>query len=210
MIKRRDFLALGATALIAAPLAAPLLADAARAQEVDVEAILNDPEAPVGGNPKGDVTIVAYQDYNCVYCKKSTPDLARIVKEDGNIRLVYKDWPILSETSVVAAQLAIGTKFQDGYEKAHTALMGISARQASQDDILKALQDAGIDMTRLQDDLDKHGPKISALLQRNLAQADSLGLTGTPTYLVGPFRTGTLDYAGFKQVVADARARQAE
>jgi protein-disulfide isomerase len=204
MIQRRDFLALGA-----ALLATPLLANAAWAQQVDVEAILNDPEAPVGGNPKGDVTIVAYQDYNCVYCKKSTPDLARVVKEDGKIRLVYKDWPILSESSVVAAQLAIGANFQGAYEKAHNALMGITGRQADQDAILKALQDAGIDMKRLQEDLDTHGPKISALLQRNLAQADSLSLTGTPTYLVGPFRTGTLDYAGFKQVVADARERPA-
>ena len=205
MIKRRNFLALGA-----ATFAAPLLAAAARAQQVDVEAILNDPEAPVGGNPKGDVTIVAYLDYNCIYCKKSAPDLERVVKEDGKIRLVYKDWPILSESSVVAAQLAIGTKFQGAYEKAHKALMGMSGRKAEQDAILKALQDSGVDMKRLQADIDTHGPKISALLQRNLAQADSLGLTGTPTYLVGPFRTGTLDYAGFKQVVADARARQAE
>src|SRR5690606_26602193 len=129
---------------------------------------------------------------------------------DGKIRLVYKDWPILSESSVVAAQLAIGAKFQGAYEKAHNALMAMTGRQADQDAILKALQDAGVDMKRLQDDLDTHGPKISALLQRNLAQADSLSLTGTPTYLVGPFRTGTLDYAGFKQVVADARERQAE
>lgn len=206
MMNRRDLLALSATLLVTAP----LLANAAWAQQVDVNAILNDPDAPVGGNPKGDVTIVAFLDYNCIYCKKSAPDLDRVVKEDGKIRLIYKDWPILSESSMLGAQLALGAKYQDGYEKAHHALMGISGRKADQSSMLKAMKAAGIDMTRLQSDLDTHGPKISALLQRNLAQADSLSLTGTPTYLVGPFRTSTLDYAGFKQVVADARARQAE
>ena len=206
MMNRRDLLALSATLLVTAP----LLANAAWAQQVDVNAILNDPDAPVGGNPKGDVTIVAYLDYNCIYCKKSAPDLDRIVKEDGKIRLIYKDWPILSESSILGAQLALGAKYQGGYEKAHHALMGISGRKADQTAMLKAMKAAGINMTRLQSDLDTHGPKISALLQRNLAQADSLSLTGTPTYLVGPFRTSTLDYAGFKQVVADARARQAE
>jgi protein-disulfide isomerase len=206
MMNRRDLLALSATLLVTAP----LLANAAWAQQVDVNAILNDPDAPVGGNPKGDVTIVAYLDYNCIYCKKSAPDLDRVVKEDGKIRLIYKDWPILSESSMLGAQLALGAKYQGGYEKAHHALMGISGRKSDQTAMLKAMKAAGIDMTRLQSDLDTHGPKISALLQRNLAQADSLSLTGTPTYLVGPFRTSTLDYAGFKQVVADARARQAE
>ena len=64
-------------------------------------------------------------------------------------------------------------------------------------------------MNRLQADLDANAEKITAQLRRNLAQADSLGLQGTPTYLVGPFRTSTLDYKGFKQVVADARGKQA-
>jgi hypothetical protein len=84
MMNRRNLLALSATLLVTAP----LLANAAWAQQVDVNAILNDPDAPVGGNPKGDVTIVAYLDYNCIYCKKSAPDLDRVVKEDGKIRLI--------------------------------------------------------------------------------------------------------------------------
>ncbi|BCP51450.1 DSBA oxidoreductase [Kaistia sp. 32K] len=206
MITRRNFFASSAAALAVAP----LLASPASAQQVDVNAILNDPEAPVGGNPKGDVTIVAYLDYNCIYCKKSAPELERVVKEDGNIRVIYKDWPILSKSSVVGAQLALGAKYQGGYETAHNALMNVSGRRASEEDMLKAIQATHLNMKRLQADLDNHGPEITALLQRNLAQAESLGLTGTPTFLVGPFRTGSLDYAGFKQVVADARERQAK
>jgi len=186
----------------------PRLAIAQPAPAIDVEAILNDPEAPVSGNPKGDVTIVAFLDYNCPFCKKSAPDLARIVKEDGKIRLVYKDWPVITETSVYAAQLALAAAYQSGYQRAHDALMATKGR-LSKEQISAAIKGAGIDLARLQTDLDSNGAAITALLKRNMAQADSLGLQGTPTYLVGPFRTSTLDYQGFKQVVADARGKQA-
>lgn len=180
----------------------------AEAGKIDVEAILNDPEAPVAGNRDGDVTIVAFLDYNCPYCKKSAPDLARIVKEDGKLRLVYKDWPVIAETSVYAAQLALAAAYQEAYERAHHALMAAKGR-LSKAQISAVIQGAGIDLARLETDLGANGDKITALLRRNMAQADSLGLQGTPTYLVGPFRTSTLDYKGFKQVIADARAKPA-
>lgn len=180
----------------------------AQGSQIDADAILNDPDAPVGGNPKGDVTIVAFLDYNCPFCKTSAPDLARIVKEDGKIRLVYKDWPVIAETSVYAAQLALAAGYQGGYQRAHDALMATKGR-LSKEQISAAIKSAGLDLTRLQADLDAHGETILALLKRTMAQADSLGLQGTPTYLVGPFRTSTLDYKGFRQVVSDARKKQA-
>ena len=200
LLTRRCILA----TLLAGGLAAPALAQATKADE---DAILRDPDAPVAGIPAGDVTIVAFLDYNCPYCKVAAPDLARIVKEDGNIRLVYKDWPVIAETSVYAAQLALAAKCQGSYQQAHYALMGTKGR-LSREQISAALKAGSIDLDRLQADLDAHGEKIRALLRRTVAQADALGLQGTPTYLVGPFQTTTLDYQGFKQVVADARARQ--
>lgn len=106
------------------------------AKGVDVNAVLNDPEAPTGGNPKGDVTIVAFFDYNCPYCKTSAADLARVVKEDGKIRLVYKDWPILTESSVQGAQFALAANYRGKYETAHHALMGISGRGVTGDTML--------------------------------------------------------------------------
>lgn len=199
-MNRRRFLSVAAAVTLLG--AGPALA------EINVEAILNDPEAPEGGNPKGDVTIVAFVDYNCPFCKKSAPDLERIVAEDGHVRLIYKDWPILSESSVYGAQLALGAKYQDAYDRAHTALMSIRGH-VSKESMLDAVKTTGIDMGRLQTDLDTHADQISALLKRNLAQADSLGLEGTPVYLVGPFKASTLDYNGFHRIVALARARQA-
>ncbi|WP_332683359.1 DsbA family protein [Bosea sp. (in: a-proteobacteria)] len=181
----------------------------ARAVETDSNTVLNDPEAPTAGNPKGDVTIAAFLDYNCPFCKKAAPDLRRIVKTDGRIRLVYKDWPILGDASVYGAQLALGAHYQGKYEAVHHALMGLPSLRIPKDKVLQAVQAAGVDMARLQADLDARADAITALLRRNLAQADAIGLEGTPAYLVGPFRTSALNYAGFKQVVADARARQA-
>lgn len=196
---------LGGLAFLAAGLPSLTLA---QDSQIDTNAILNDPEAPVGGNPGGDVTIVAFLDYNCPFCKTSAAELARVVKEDGKIRLVYKDWPVIAETSVYAAQLALAAAYQSGYQKAHDALMATKGRLTRQQ-ISAAIKGAGLDLARLQADLDSHGDKILALLKRTMAQADSLGLQGTPTYLVGPFRTSTLDYKGFKQVVSDARKKQA-
>lgn len=204
--RRRAILALGAGAALSR------LSRPAFAQQIEVstEMILRDPAAPVGGNPQGDLAIVNYTDYNCPYCKKVAPILAQIVKEDGKIRLVYKDWPVIRPTSVEGAILALAAHRQGKYEVAHQAMMRIPGSGISKEQMREALQKAGIDMRRLDADTDKHRDAILALIKRNMAQGDALGLTGTPAFLVGPFRTSTLDYNGFKQIVADARAKQAQ
>jgi protein-disulfide isomerase len=175
------------------------------------EAILNDPAAPIAGNPKGDLTIVAFFDYNCPFCKKAEPDLDRVVKADGKIRLVYKDWPILSEASIRGAQLVLAAKYQGKYDVAHQALMNIPGTKISAEQMREAIKASGIDMDRMDADLAAHADEITALLRRNLAQADSLGLQGTPAYLVGQYRvTSALNYDGFKRAVADARVLAAK
>lgn len=191
-------------------LAAPFMGHAALAQFADVskEMILNDPAAPVAGNPNGDVTIVAFLDYNCPFCKNSAPDLDRAVKEDGKVRLVYKDWPVIRPTSMDGAELALAAGYQGKYDTAHHALMAIPGVGLSKEKMRKALQAAGIDMHRLDADMKARSTEIETIIKRNMAQADALGLTGTPTYLVGPFMASTLDYKGFRQVIADARAKQ--
>lgn len=179
-------------------------------QDADVSpaAILNDPAAPVAGNPKGDITIVTFFDYNCPFCKKAEPSLERLVKEDGHIRLVYKDWPILTKPSVYGAQLALAAKYQGKYDNVHAALMAIPGTKIPEDQMLAAVRASGADMNQLNADLKTHADEITALLRRNLAQADSLGLQGTPAYLVGHFKvTQALTYEGFKRAIAEARAQ---
>lgn len=210
-ISRRTF------AQILAVAGAKLLIGPARADdrptEADVsrEAILFDPAAPTTGNPKGDLTIVVFFDYDCPYCKQSETELQRLVKTDGRIRLVYKDWPILTEASIKGAQWALAAKYQGRYDDAHFAMMAIPGPKIPADRMREAIAKSGVDMDRLDADLQAHGDEITKLLRRNIAQADSLGLQGTPGYIVGQYRvTSALNYEGFKRVVADARARAAK
>lgn len=206
---RRTLLAL-LPAVALAPALVSLVSHAgeALAQGIDPNAILDDPEAPISGNPKGDLTIVAFLDYNCPFCKKAEPDLLRLVKSDNRIRLVHKDWPILGEASVYGAQLALAAKYQGRYDDVHRALMGIPGRKIPKERMLEAVSASGVDMARLEADRTSHQGEISALLQRNLDQADALGLQGTPVFLIGPLKVAAaLDYDGFKQAVAQARAK---
>jgi protein-disulfide isomerase len=206
---RRTLLALmPAVALAPALLSLAPPIEEAFAQGVDPNAILNDPEVPVSGNPKGDLTIVAFLDYNCPFCKKAEPDLIRLVKADGRIRLVHKDWPILGDASVYGAQLALAAKYQGRYDEVHRALMGIPGRKIPKERMLEAVAASGVDVARLEEDRKAHQAEIAALLQRNLDKADALGLQGTPVFLIGQLKVAAaLDYDGFRQAVAQARAR---
>lgn len=191
----------GLTALVAAGLASRV-----RADELSAEMILNDPDAPVGGNPEGDLTIVSFFDYNCPFCKRTVAPLNAVLASDGNIRHVYKDWPILAESSVYGAKLALAAGYQDRYEDAYAALMRIDGSRASEDRMRQQLERTGFDMKRLEADAIRHDAKIVALLRRNNAQAEGLGLRGTPVFLIGQFLVASaLDEAGFRQVVKDAR-----
>ena len=206
---RRTLLALmPAVALAPALLSLAPPIEEAFAQGVDPNAILNDPEVPVSGNPKGDLTIVAFLDYNCPFCKKAEPDLTRLVKADGRIRVVHKDWPILGDASVYGAQLALAAKYQGRYDAVHRALMAIPGRKIPKERMLEAVAASGVDVARLEEDRKAHQAEIAALLQRNLDQADALGLQGTPVFLIGQLKVAAaLDYDGFRQAVAQARAR---
>ncbi len=174
-------------------------------ETINANAILNDPEAPVGGNPKGSVPIVAFFDYNCPYCRATAPDLNRFVATDGQIRLVYKDWPILAVSSVYGARLALAANLQGQYQKAHDALMAVrgAATEATMREAVKA---AGVDMVRMDRDLGTHDKAILRLIKRNDRQAKALGLEGTPAYLVGPFLIAQpLNYEGFGEAVRNFR-----
>lgn len=188
-----------------------VLQPASAQENFSKEMILNDPEAPVAGNAQGDVTIVAFLDYNCPFCKKNAPDLERIVSEDGNIRLVYKDWPILTEALKYGARAALAAKYQGKYIDAHRALMSIPGRQIQSAEMRDAIAAAGIDMSRLEADLRAHAVEIEAIIDRNLAQAEGLGLQGTPVFLIGSFQVASaLSYDDFRKIVGEMRSAPAK
>jgi len=170
------------------------------------DAVLRDPEIPVLGNPQGDLTVVEYFDYQCPYCKKLAPEIAQVVLEDGNIRLVLKDWPIFGAVSKSAAQLALAAKYQNKYQEAHDALIG-ATEKLSDTSIPDLLTKAGVDVEKAKQDLQAHQKTIDDLLVRNDDQADAFGFEGTPGFIVGFFRVpGVVEMNVFKQIIADARA----
>jgi protein-disulfide isomerase len=202
---RRQALAfLGAGALGADM--APRLALAQSDETVLTEAlVLRDPDIPVTGNPDGDITIVEYFDYNCPYCRKIAPEIRQVVQDDGKVRLVLKDWPILGEVSVIASRMALACKYQDKFIQAHDALIGISSK-LTEPRIRELLAGAGIDVDRATRDLATNATAIDAIIARNGDQALAFGFKGTPSFIVGKFRVpGILTMAQFDQVIADAR-----
>ncbi len=173
-------------------------------------AVLRDPEIPVAGNADGDITIVEYFDFNCPYCRKLEPELRQVVQDDGKVKLVYKDWPILGPVSTAAAKLALATKYQDKYVAAHDALMGTASR-LTEPRIRELLAAAGIDVDRAAKDLETNAKAIDAILARNNDQATAFGFKGTPAFIIGKFRVpGALTMAQFDQAIADARKAAAK
>lgn len=195
-----------AAVLALAPARAAPADDAGADKVLTREAVLRDADNPVLGNPDGDITIVEYFDYQCPYCRKVAPVLAQVMREDGKLRVVLKDWPILGQPSRYAARLVLAAKFQGKYQAAHEALIGRGGRltEAGADETLTA---AGVDLARAKADLDANKNKIDALLRRNDLQAQAFGFRGTPAFIVGTFRVPqALTAEQFKQAIADARA----
>jgi len=168
-------------------------------------AVLRDPEIPPAGNAHGDVTIVEFFDYNCPYCRRLAPELAQVVYDDGKVRMIFKDWPILGPVSVYASRLALASKYQGKFAAAHEALMSTSSR-LTEPRIRELLSGARIDVDRALKDMAANAGAIDAILKRNNAQATAFGFKGTPAFIIGKFRVpGPLTMVQFDQAIADAR-----
>jgi protein-disulfide isomerase len=204
--------ALGLLGVSAALLGAGVLSRPAFAADDEVlsEAlVLRDPEIPAAGNVDGDITIVEWFDYNCPYCRKIDPELRQVIQDDGKVRLVLKDWPILGPVSKVASRMALAAKYQDKFMTAHEAMIGVASK-LTEPRLGELLSGAGIDMDRLKRDLDTNAKAIDGILARNNDQAMAFGFKGTPSFIVGKFRVpGVLTMAEFELVIADARKAKA-
>jgi protein-disulfide isomerase len=179
---------------------------AQRVDDVLTEAlVLRDPDVPATGNLEGDINIVEWFDYNCPYCRKVAPEIRQVVQDDGKVRLVLKDWPILGEVSKFAARMALAAKYQDKYMAAHEALIGVSSK-LTEPRVRELLAGAGLDMDRLNRDAAANANAVDKILARNHDQAVAFGFKGTPSFIVGKFRVpGILTMAEFETVIADAR-----
>ncbi len=169
--------------------------------------IQRDPNAPVAGNPQGDVTVVEFFDYRCPYCKAGHERLKQVVTKDGKIRLVLKEFPILGPESVFAARAALAAHRQDPkkYYGFHDALLS-SKERLTNDLTLKIAATAGIDVERLKKDM--AAPEISRMLEANADLAEELGINGTPAFIIGDaLAPGALDAPALEKMIAEARAK---
>lgn len=170
-----------------------------------VRGILDDPDTPRHDPPEADITMAVFTDYQCPACRASNPAMQAALAEDRHVRILFKDWPVFGARSERAARLAIAADRQSRYAPFHDALMrtpGLLDEEA----LRQAAHRAGLDWERLEGDAARDRVRSDRLLARNATQAWSLGLQGTPGYLIGPLLVeGRQSKAGFRKAFAEAR-----
>jgi len=179
--------------------------EAAITQHAD--AIFNSPRQVVLGNKDGDVTFVEFFDYNCGYCKRAMVDMLDLLKNDPKLKVVLKEFPVLSQGSIEAAQVAVAVRMQDPtgkkYLDFHQRLLG-SRGPADKAHALAAAKEAGLDMAKIEKDMSS--PEVRATLEENLKLADAMGMNGTPSYVIGKeILIGAVGLEGLKEKIAVAR-----
>lgn len=158
---------------------------------------------PEGGNPQGDVTLVEFFDYNCGYCKKAMHDVMKLVKDDGKVRMVFIEFPILGPTSEVASHYALASRAQGKYVEFHTALME-STGALSEGKLEEIAKSVGLDVEKLRSDA--KSKEIQDEIQKNREVVLQLGVTGTPGFLIGKdLYPGYLQYDDLRRAVAASR-----
>ena len=182
-------------------------AEAAQAKETlkaRANDIFQDRQSPVGGNAQGNVTLVEFFDYNCPYCRMMAPIMDQAMADDPQLRIVYKEFPILGPDSVFAAKAALAAEKQGKYAVFHKALYSAKTR-VTEAIVLKVAAETGLDVERMRGDMQQ--PEIQAAIDRNAELAQALRITGTPGFVAGDqIFPGATDLATLKKLIEQARA----
>lgn len=169
--------------------------------------IFNDPDSPVSGNPNGDVTIVAFMDYNCGYCRSNLPLVKALAAKDKMIRVIYKELPILGPNSEVAARAALAAHRQGKFFELHDAFFRQNG--VGEATVRSVAASLGMDYAALSKVM--ADPKVRSAIERTRALAAALGIDGTPAYIIGTqVIPGAVDADVLDQIVAEERAKLAE
>lgn len=161
---------------------------------------------PSVGDPQASVTIVEFFDYQCPYCRRMAQQLAELNKEDPDLRIVYKEFPVFGPASTLAARAALGAMRQGKYEEFHLAMMGIRGAP-SERTVFRVAERIGLDIGRLRADMNSATPQ--RMFQRNFELARELGIRGTPAFVIGDqVIPGAIDIRRMRELIAEERARQ--
>ncbi len=144
--------------------------------------IFYSPTTPVAGNPKGDVTVVEFFDYNCGFCRRAISAMAKLVESDKNVRFLFKEFPIFGKDSEAAARIAVAAKKQGKYWEMHRALLEAPGR-ANEAKGLRIAKKLGLDIEQLKRDMNSE--EVKKEIRDAQALADKLGIRGTPHFLIG-------------------------
>lgn len=170
-------------------------------------ALASRPETPAAGSQNADVTIIEFLDYNCPFCKKTAPELLKLLRTDPGVKVIIKEWPIFGAVSEYAARSALAANWQGKFIAAHNALMGSRADLDETSQVDAILKAAGIDLTRLAIDRTRHAGEIDADLARYSTEAKRLGLVGTPGFVIGrQLISRALTLKALQQLTAGARS----
>lgn len=157
----------------------------------------------VGGNPDGDISLIEFFDYRCAYCKRVLPQMVELRKSDKKLRIVYKEFPILGPDSVIASRAAIASRAQGKYQAFHDAMM-TSRGKLTEVAVMQIAAEVGLDVGRLVNDM--KAPEVQDTIARNYALAQALGITGTPSFVIGDSLVrGAVTGAELKRRIAEAR-----
>jgi len=168
--------------------------------------LYNDGYSYVAGNKNGDVTLVEFYDYNCGYCKQVPDVLARLIEEDKNLKVIFKELPILSETSQFASVAAMASMKQGKFAKFHSAMMK-NKRALTEKIILKIAKDSGVDEAQLL--IDMADPKIEENIMKTKYLVQNIGISGTPGFVIGnQIIPGFLPYEKLKAIISKERETQ--
>lgn len=180
--------------------------EASVAIDANADALLRDPDSPVGGNVKGDVSMVQFFDYNCRFCRQVAPHVTTAGATDPELRVVYKELPILGPASLFAAQAALAANRQGKYIQLHNALM-VGTEPHTESTVLDAAGRVGLDIDRLKRDMLE--PTVQTALTRNLALAQALRISGTPAFVIGThIERGAADPPTLRRLVEAARQKK--
>ena len=146
------------------------------------DALFRSADALVVGNPDGDVTLVEFSDYNCPYCKRSLDAITKLIENDPNVRIVMKEYPVLSQGSIDASRVAIAAAKQGKYFEVHSALLRHRGR-INTATALRIAERVGLDVEKLKADMEL--PETAAVIDKTRQLGEKLGVQGTPFFLVG-------------------------
>jgi protein-disulfide isomerase len=133
------------------------------------------------GNAAGEVAVVEFFDYNCGYCKRAIPEIAKLIQSDKNVRVIIKEFPILGAGSIIAAKAALASRLQGKYAEFHVALTALEGVK-DEESVVQVAKQLGLDVTKLKTDMESDG--VAEVIRRNYSLAEALSISGTPSFII--------------------------